>query len=176
LADKSAHRDHPKHGALRVFDMIVNASAALAGVLLVTVMLMTTVKVIFRYGLREGLVGVDQLSGMILLYIAFLGAAWVLRREQHVTIDLLVGFLKPHIRHRLHVLSSLLGAIICLCLAVFGTLEVITSLQKGIRIPAEIEIPRAANLVVIPLGCLCLALEFIRRAWRSPRVAPEEED
>jgi C4-dicarboxylate transporter DctQ subunit len=163
-----------------VFDRIVNAGAAIAAVLLVVVMLMTTVKIIFRYGLGEGLVGVDQISGTILLYIAFLGAPWVLRLEQHVTIDLLVGALKPGIQNHLHVFSSLLGAVVCLCLVVFGTLEVFVSLQKGIRIPAEIEYPRAFNLVVIPLGSLCLGVQFLRRAWMlphpGPRSAPEQRD
>ena len=152
-------------GALRVFDLIVNAGAVLAAVLLVGVMLAATVKVVFRYGLEKGLIGVDQFSGTMLLYITFLGAAWVLRREEHVTIDLLSGALRPPVRRYLSILSSVLGVLICLCLVVFGTLEVISSLQKGIRIPAEIEIPRAINTVVIPLGCLFLGLQFLRRAW-----------
>jgi TRAP-type C4-dicarboxylate transport system permease small subunit len=152
-------------GVIRVFDHIINTGAALAAVLLVGVMLAITVKVIFRYGLREGLIGVDQISGTMLLYITFLGAAWVLRREEHVTIDLLLSALRPRIQRHLHVIASILGALICLCLALFGTLEVIASLQKGIRIPAEIELPRAVNLVVIPLGCLFLGLQFMRRAW-----------
>jgi TRAP-type C4-dicarboxylate transport system permease small subunit len=143
----------------------VNTSAALAAGLLLAVMLATTVKVVFRYGLHEGLLGIDQISGTMLLYITFLGAAWVLRREEHVTIDLLISDLSPATRRQMQVLSSILGALICLCLALFGTLEVVASLQKGIRIAAEIEIPRAINLVVIPFGCLLLGLQFVRRAW-----------
>lgn len=168
LSGKGTDRARPHGGserALRVFDRIVDTGAVLAAVILIAVMLATTVKVVFRYGLHEGLIGVDQISGTMLLYITFLGAAWVLRREEHVSIDLLVNVLGPRARRRMEVVSSVLGALICLTLALFGTLEVITSLQKGIRIPAEIEIPRAINLVVIPLGCLCLGLQFMRRAW-----------
>ena len=154
-------------GALKVFDLIVDGGAALAAGLLIAIMLATTIKVVFRYGLHEGLLGVDQISGTMLLYITFLGAAWVLRREEHVAIDLLVGVLSPRTRYRLHLLCSLLGAAICFCLVLFGTVEVITSLQRGIRIPAEIEIPRAINLAIIPLGCLFLGLQFVRRAWLS---------
>ena len=131
-------------------------------------MLATTIKVIFRYGLHEGLVGIDQISGTLLLYITFLGAAWVLRREEHVTIDLLVTGRSPKVR-RLHVVSSIIGALVCLLLTVFGTLEVIGSWQRGILIPAELEIPRAINLAVIPLGSFLLCLQFVRRARRAPR-------
>ena len=54
-------------------------------------MLLTNIKVVFRYGLGEGLIGIDQISATLLLYITFLGAAWVLRSEEHVTVDLLVN-------------------------------------------------------------------------------------
>jgi C4-dicarboxylate transporter DctQ subunit len=145
----------------------VDGAAMLAAALLITVMLATTVKVIFRYGFHEGLFGIDQISGTLLLYITFLGAAWVLRREEHVSIDLLVSVLDMQTRRRLQIFGSILGAAICFCLVLFGTLEVLNSLQKGIRIPAEIEIPRAINLVVIPFGSLLLGLQFLRRAWLS---------
>ncbi len=172
----SRHRRIPARGlgrrALAVFDHAVNAGAVLAAALLIAVMVMTTVKVVFRYGFREGLIGIDQISGTMLLYIAFLGAAWVLRRDEHVTLDLVVGGLGPAVRRRLLILTSFLGAAVCLVLALFGTLEVISSIQRGIRIPAEIEMPRAINLVVIPLGCLCLGLEFIRRLVRTLDAAP----
>ncbi|MGH6898223.1 MAG: TRAP transporter small permease [Geminicoccaceae bacterium] len=143
---------------------MVDLGAALAAALLLAVMLATTIKVIFRYVLNEGLIGVDQISGTLLLYITFLGAAWVLRREEHVTIDLLVTGRSPKVRRRLHVISSIMGALVCLVLTVSGTYEVIGSWQKGILVPAELEIPRAINLVVIPLGSLCLCLQFVRRA------------
>jgi C4-dicarboxylate transporter DctQ subunit len=164
-----AHPRRESAGAVRAFDWILDAGAALAAILLVAVMLTTTVKVVFRYGLHEGLVGVDQISGTLLLYITFLGAAWVLRREEHVTIDLLTSMLRPRVQRRMLVVSSIIGALICLALALFGTLEVVSSWQRGIRIPAEIEFPRAINLAVIPLGCLCLGLQFIRRAWQCLR-------
>jgi TRAP-type C4-dicarboxylate transport system permease small subunit len=147
--------------------MFVDGGAVLAAVILIAVMLATVIKVVFRYGLREGLVGIDQISGTMLLYITFLGAAWVLRRDEHVTIDLLVGGLSRQIRRRLHILSSLIGAGVCFCILIFGTFEVLNSLQKGIRIAAEIEMPRAVNLVVIPLGSLFLGLQFLRNAWLS---------
>lgn len=154
---------------MRAFDLIVDGGAVLAAVLMVAVMLTTTVKVVFRYGLREGLIGIDQISGTMLLYITFLGAAWVLRREEHVTLDLLVGGLGPGVRRHLLIWGSLAGAAVCLTISGFGTFETVTSWQRGIRIPAELEMPRAINLVAIPIGCLFLGLQFIRRAWRHWR-------
>ena len=159
---------------IRIFDSLLDAGAALSGALLVAVMLLTSIKVFFRYGLREGLMGVDQISGTLLVYIAFLGAAWVLRREEHVTIDLLVTRLRPDARRWLTCINSVLGALICLVVAFYGTLEAVTSWQRGILIPAEIEIPRVINLGVIPLGAFLLCFQFMRRARRALDTADPE--
>ncbi len=164
--------DPRRSRAIRAFDLIVDGGAILAAVLMIAVMLTTTVKVVFRYGLREGLIGIDQISGTMLLYITFLGAAWVLRREEHVTLDLVVGRVAPEVRRQMLVWGSVAAALVCLAVTGFGTFETVTSWQRGIRIPAELEMPRAINLVVIPVGCLFLGLQFLRRAWRHwPRAA-----
>ncbi|MDE0175461.1 MAG: TRAP transporter small permease [Defluviicoccus sp.] len=155
--------------AERVFDLIVDGGAILAAVLMVAVMLTTTVKVVFRYGLHEGLIGIDQISGTMLLYITFLGAAWVLRREEHVTLDLLVGRIGPEVRRQFLIWGSIAGMAVCFAVTGFGAFETVSSWQRGIRIPAELEMPRAINLVVIPIGCLFLGLQFARRAWRHWR-------
>ena len=163
--------DPRRSRAIRAFDLIVDGGAILAAVLMIAVMLTTTVKVVFRYGLREGLIGIDQISGTMLLYITFLGAAWVLRREEHVTLDLVVGRVAPEVRRQMLVWGSVAAALVCLAVTGFGTFETVTSWQRGIRIPAELEMPRAINLVVIPVGCLFLGLQFLRRAWRHWRRA-----
>jgi len=173
LTSNSDEQSHPPGWLGRAekgFDFVVTAGAALAAILLVTMMLATVTKVVFRYGLNEGLIGVDQLSGTMMLYITFLGAAWVLRREEHVTIDLLMNALSPNIKLKLNVVASIIGALICFTIVVFGTMETIGSWQRDVLIPAEIEYPRAINIAVIPLGCLCLGMQFLRRArsfWRN---------
>lgn len=163
--DKARLSDRaPFTRALRILDWLIDAGGFLSAVLLIAVMLTTTVKVVFRYGLREGLIGVDQISGTLLLYIALLGAAWVLRRNEHVTIDLLLGHVGPRVRWVLAVVSGLIGAGVCLVVTVFGTLEVIDSIRTGEHIAAEIELPRAVNLIVIPIGFLLLTIQFLRQA------------
>ncbi len=77
MTRKRSHGNGPTGAGamtMRLFDLVVDAGAVIAAVLLVAVMLATTIKVVFRYGLREGLIGVDQISGTMLLYITFLGA------------------------------------------------------------------------------------------------------
>lgn len=149
----------------RIFDLLLNAGGALAAILMILVMVMVCLKVFARYVLGYGLVGIDQISGTILLFITFLGAGWVLKREQHITIDILYVALGPGARRWADVVTSAMCAAVCLVIVVVGTLEVVESWQRGILIAAEIEMSRAINLAVIPIGFLLLLIQFLRRVF-----------
>ncbi len=151
----------------RIFDQILNAGGALAALLIILVMVMVCLKVFARYALGYGFIGIDQISGTLLLYMTFLGAGWVLRKEQHITIDVLYSALGGGARRWADIVTSVMCAAVCLVLVGFGTLEVVGSWRRGVRIAAEIEMSRALNLVVIPIGFLLLFIQFLRRAYAS---------
>ena len=153
----------------RSFDFILDFFAVIAALLLVSMMLATVTKVVMRALFNHGILGIDQISGTMMVYITFLGAAWVLRRDGHVSVDIVVANLRPHVPRLVMFVSSLVGAAVCFLLTWFGTKAVLLSLERGILVAAEIEIPRAVNLVVIPLGCFLLGVEFLRRAVRFHR-------
>jgi len=153
----------------RFFDAVLRICGALSGAILVAIMLMVCVKVFLRYGLTYGWIGVDQISGMLLLYMTFIGAAWVLSREEHVTIDFLVTHLPDSLKRIFLIVSSVVCALVCFIVFVYGTKEVVYSIDKGVLVPAELEIPRALNLAAIPFGCLLLWIQFLRRAWLAFR-------
>jgi C4-dicarboxylate transporter DctQ subunit len=149
----------------RVLDFILRLGGALSGVIIVAIMAMVCIKVFLRYVLGYGWIGVDQLSGTMILYATFLGAAWVLNREEHVSIDFLITRLSTRVQELVFIFNSILCALVCLLIFVYGTNEVIYSLSRGILVAAELEIPRSVNLVVIPIGFLFLWIQFSRRAW-----------
>ncbi len=149
---------------LRVFDLLITLMAWMAALLLLTLMLATVAKVGLRATTGYGLLGIDQLSGLIMVWMTFLGAPWVLREGGHVVVDLLILNLRGRSAQVFAVVAALLGAIVCLTIAWFGLQAVLTSLRRGILVAAELEIPRAVNIAPIPLGMLFLGLEFLRRA------------
>jgi len=161
---------------VRMFDCILKAGGALAGLLMIAIMLMVCIKVFMRYVLGAGWIGVDQISGSMLLYITFLGAGWVLLRDKHVTIDIVYGNLSENYRRTLTAITSAVCAVLCLLLFIYSANEVIYSWNRGFKVAAELEIPRAFNLVVIPLGALFLFLQFIRRALNPGAVGQPGED
>lgn len=154
----------------RSFDRLLDIAAVAAGAILVAMMLATVVKVVMRALFNHGILGIDQISGIMMVYLTFLGAAWVLRRDGHVSVDIITSNLSPKAHRWVMTLSSLVGALVCFVITWFATKAVLLSLQRGIMVAAELEIPRAVNLWVIPFGCLLLGLEFLRRSirfWRG---------
>lgn len=150
-----------------IFDRTVDVFSIMGGVLLVAIMLAVSVKIIFRYFLHEALVGVDEIAEISMLYLTFLGAAWLLRRGGHITIDLLFARLKPKTQARLNITTSVFGLFISLILVWYGTTATVSFWQRGILTPTIMELPRALIIGIIPVGSLLLALQFLRRAWAN---------
>lgn len=148
--------------ARTVIDTIINAAAAIAGVLVVIVMLLVCGKVFSRYFFGVGIVGLDQISGMLLTYVTFLAAPWVLRRQEHVTIDLLLTAMGKKSRLYVELVAIGLGALVCLIVTYFGVMETYGSWRRGVLVAAEIEIPRVYTLAIIPIGCGLLFVQFLR--------------
>ena len=160
----------------KLLDVLENLMAGTAACLLLLIMLATVGKVVGRTLFNHGILGIDQISGTLMVYVTFLGAAWVLRNDAHITIDILTSNLSEERQRTLGIFSSIVGAIACFSVAYFASVATALSIKRGVMVAAELEIPRALNLLVIPFGCMILGIEFIRRANRlhsSKASSPE---
>ncbi|PVH28844.1 TRAP transporter small permease [Pararhodobacter oceanensis] len=153
----------------KLFTGIVNFFAVVAGLLLVAIMMATVFKVGLRAIAGRGIIGIDQLSGMAMIYMTFLGAVWVLRHNGHVTVDLLLGAVRNPTKRGLIVLNSLVGAGVCFALCYYGFSALHTTYMRGTMVVQELEIPRAIGLIPIPIGAGLLGIEFLRRAVVAAR-------
>lgn len=160
----------------KLFTWIVNFFAAIAGLLLVGMMLATVIKVGMRGLFGQGIIGVDQLSGNAMVYMTFLGAVWVLRNNAHVTVDLVLSQVRTTLKRKLIVLNSLIGAAVCFAIAYYGVIAVETSIARGVMVVQAIEIPRAFGLLPIPLGTFLLGIEFLRRAIAARRGEYDQDE
>jgi len=153
-----------------IFDRILDVFSVIACVVILSIMVAVSVKVVFRYFLLARLIGVDELAESALLYITFLGGAWLLRREGHVSIDILFIRLRKGARTLLTVITSLLGAAVSTILVYSGTIATIDVWRRGVFTPTILEVPKVAILCIIPLGSTLLAIQFLRRAWSGLRT------
>ncbi|MCA1960789.1 MAG: TRAP transporter small permease [Desulfomonile sp.] len=149
----------------KLIDFIVTAFAFIAGTLLV---LMT---VSIGYAILSRAVGlpfplwVVQFNEYALLWITFLGTAWVLGRNRHIAIDLMTRRLGPRTKAVFEFLHSVVGAGVCAVIFWFGIKTVLSLYQRGVTDVSAVDIPRYLVLLVIPLGFLLLAFQFVRKVF-----------
>lgn len=147
-----------------ILDRTIGAFAALAGIVILLMMLSVTAEVVMRYFLNRPIVWVLEVNEYAILYTAFLGSAWVLSKEGHVIVEVVVDQLKPRAQAMTGIITSILGAIACAVLVWYSTQATWDHWVRGVWNPASIlEIPTAFVLVIVPIGGLLLFIQFLRR-------------
>ena len=149
-----------------VFDYIIGSLTYLAAAILTFIMLAVCWDVIARALWGQPLKWVLEFSEYSLLYITFLGTAWVLKREGHVIVDIGLNQLNPSNRALLNVVTSILGVLICAILTWYGWDVSWEHLQQGYYQPTVIQPPDFPIFVIIPIGFFLLLIQFIRRAYK----------
>ncbi|MFC1902568.1 TRAP transporter small permease subunit [Chloroflexota bacterium] len=162
-----------------VFDRTINVLAVMAGVIIIFIMLSITADVISRKLLDYSIIWVIEISETALVFIAFLGAAWLLRRDGHVKLDVLVDHLSPRSQALLNTITSIVGVIICLGLVWYGTKVSIDHFQRGVFGQHMLALPTYPRYAAIAAGSLLLFIQFIRRSYgyiREWRASPSKEE
>ncbi len=148
-----------------VFDRIVDLLVYVTIGLLIFAWLSVCLEIVMRYFLNRPLVWVIEISEYILLFITFLGATWLLKKEGHVAIDVVLTKLDPRTAAIVNIVTSLLGAASCLALAWYAGQTTWVHFQKGIYDQRTLELPMAPLMAVIPIGSFLLFVQFLRRTY-----------
>lgn len=105
----------------QLFDRLVTFCAVLAGCLLVGQMLAVCADVFTRFAFNKPIDGVNALTEWSLVYIAFLGAAWLQRENGHVRVDILILVLPRLPAHLLILLGLAIGLVVTAIVSVYAT-------------------------------------------------------
>jgi C4-dicarboxylate transporter DctQ subunit len=154
------------------FDRIIGTLAFIAGVLLLLVTIFVCYAVIMRYLGFKPPVWVLQFTEYALLWITFLGAAWLLKKDGHIRIDTLVSRLNPASFRKVGIIDDFLGFIVSAIVFWFGTLHTIDCYQRAIMDVKGVTVPKFALFLIIPLGGLALANQFGRDFFNKIRSKP----
>ena len=149
----------------RIFDITINSFAYLAALYLAFILLSVSAGVVMRYFVGQPLNWVLELSEYGLLYITFLAATWILKREGHVKIDLVLDRLTSRTRAIVNIITSIICILVCLTLVWYGSKITVEYFLMGRYEDTPLRIPLAYVLGIIPLGSFLLAIQFIRRTY-----------
>lgn len=146
----------------KAFTFLTDLGAVLATIILIMMTLMICYSVIMRYyfGMPAG--WSNELAEYALLYITFFGATWLLKRDGHVRVDVLLNYISDRGRTILNFWTTLLAVAICAFITYHGTLSTIDHFQRGIPVIKSLAVAKYLLLWVIPAGMFMLTLQFVR--------------
>ena len=130
-----------------------------------------TVDVFMRYYLNMPLVWLTEIIETMMLYITFLGGAWVAGKKGHVTVDILAARWTSRNQRRSEILSCGICCFVCAVLIVFGSRVVYDYYVRQVHSMTVLELPVYPMILVIPLGSLMMLCQFavqLVEAWRGP--------
>lgn len=148
-----------------VFDRFNDVLAGMSAALIAILTVFLSYEVINRLVLHRATVWLLEAAEFSLVYVCFLAAAWLLRSEGHVVLDVVVTRLKPKAQALLNSGTSVVGAITCLVTGWAGVVMTLDYIQIGYIGSDIILINTAFILGIVPVGTLLLFIQFVRRAY-----------
>ena len=146
-----------------IFDRFLDIAAYIAMFMISIAMLAVCAEVVFRYFSGESLTWVVDICSIFLLYVTFLGAAWLLRIDGHVNVDIVTSRLKPHVRYILDICVTIFSAIVFSVITWYGARFTIAQFKSGYYMPTPLETPQWIVVIIVPLGSLLLFIQLLRR-------------
>lgn len=165
---------------VKVWDHLIDGIMVLAGVLFWFQMVIVNIEVFSRYFTRPT-VWVAEISSIITLWVPFMIAGWVLRKDAHVRMDLLLQRLKPNTQALVNCITYFTGGVVMLIVSWAGLMTSIYWI--GNKTPTMLMLPRSPIIGIIFVGSLLFAVQFFINAiiylneWRTEKVkmhGPEE--
>lgn len=157
-------------GILRKFTAIFDRTIAvlffMAGVVIVYQMLSVAANTMSAYLFNFTVTGVEAFAEFGLLFIVFLGTAWVLRNERHVVMDIMIRRLSKRMQTVFLIITSTICIGICIIIAIYGTQVAWDHWGRNISDDMKlIGFPKAVPLAIIPIGSFMLVIQFARRIY-----------
>ncbi len=150
-------------GLGRVFDYLNLVMVVISAILLLGLTFIVGADITLRYLFNRPMGWVKEVSEYTLVGLGFLVAAWILKDDGHVKMDLVLNKLKPRAQTLLNIITSIISTIVVLIITWF-TLRVILEFYRAkLVIPTVLEPPRWILLTPILVGSFLLAIQFIRR-------------
>jgi TRAP-type C4-dicarboxylate transport system permease small subunit len=151
------------------FGRLFDAMAALAALVLLAMVIVVTADILLRNSIGSGFVWANEVSEYALYLMTLLTAPWLLRRGQHVRLDLVLTMLPGRVAWLLEALGDLLGFAVCIVLIRYGAAMTIDSWRLGAITIKNLVFPEWWLLAPLPAAFVLLAIEFVFRFDRLLR-------
>jgi TRAP-type transport system small permease protein len=168
-------------GIERAYGRLLEVFAAAACVLIFGMTLMICADVFLR-NVRvvpgvAGLAWSAEISEAMLFLVTLLTAPWLLRRGQHIRVDIVLRAVPPRVGWLFEWAVDVLGLACCAVIFWYSARAAFASFKAGSLSIKTLVTPEWWLLSVLPVAFACLTLEMLfrmRRLWLAPR-APRDD-
>jgi TRAP-type C4-dicarboxylate transport system permease small subunit len=151
----------------KAFDGVLDILAVCASVLIFFIMFIVCYEVISRYFFNAPTTWVVEIASIILLFTPFLVGGWVLRKDGHVKMDLVLEQFSKKNQALINTTTSMVAALVCLILVAYGTKLAWDFYKTNYYTNTFLRLPQGPILSIIPFGFLLLFIQSLRRARDS---------
>jgi TRAP-type C4-dicarboxylate transport system permease small subunit len=120
-----------------------------------------------RYILNDSLAWTEEIARYGLMWVTFIGAAMVTRRNSHIAVVLLTELLPPG---PARVLRASIDIVVLVFLALLAYFSVLILERMQFQRMTVIDLPMSLVYGGIALGCFLMLLRQIGRVWRNARA------
>ncbi len=153
------------------FGKLLNALAVAAALTLLAMVVMVTADILLRNLTRTGFAWSNEVSEYALYVITLLTAPWLLRRGQHVRVDLVLTLVPVRVAWLMEAAGDVIGFAVCLVMMRYGFKMSIDSAVLGSITIKNLVFPEWWLLWPLPVCFALLAAEF---AFRFDRLVHSE--
>jgi len=153
----------------KLYDRLLGLLAAFAAAGIAFVALTITYSVLLRQLFGAVPLWVNDVTSYLLVAITFAGGAYVLARDGHTRVDILLNQVNGRLRAKLDLASALLGFLATAVLTGAALYTVVDQYQRGTWVVRTIEVQAWIVLAPIPIGSALIAITFLRIAWQCWR-------
>lgn len=156
----------------KAFAKLLNALVVLAALTLLGMVVMVTADIILRNFTRTGFPWANEVSEYALYITTLLTAPWLLRRGQHVRIDLVLTAMPARIAWLMEAAADVIGFAVCVIIMRYGFKMTVDSAMLGSITIKNLVFPEWWLLWPLPLCFALLAVEFVFRFDQLIRSEP----
>ena len=152
-----------------LYGKLLEGLALVACALLFLMMLMICADVLLRNVPMFGLRGIDwsnEVSEGMLYLITMMAAPWLLRRGQHIRLDVILAALPARLAWLMEAVADVVGFAVCVLLIRYSLIMTFDSFRHGSITIKNLVFPEWWTLAPLPACFVLLAVEFIFRFQR----------
>ena len=142
---------------------VIHALAYAAALILGAVAVLVTLDVVMRNTGLGTIAWVVEVSEYSLPLATFLVAPWLLHRNEHVRLDVVLVLLPRRRARAIERCADAVGILICAVFVWYGVKLVFDSARLGSMVVKTLAIPEWWQYAPVPVCFLLLAVEFLRR-------------